>query len=47
VAIPLAGGVLVSKGIVLEPALAAVFMSISTVIVAFNAVLLRNKHMEV
>ncbi len=43
VAIPLAAGVLVSKGIVLQPALAAVFMSASTVIVAFNAVLLRNK----
>ncbi len=43
VAIPLAAGVLASKGIVLQPALAAVFMSASTVIVAFNAVLLRNK----
>ena len=43
VAIPLAAGVLASRGIVLQPALAAVFMSASTVIVAFNAVLLRNK----
>lgn len=43
VAIPLAGGVLVSQGIILEPWLAAVFMSVSTVIVAFNAVLLNNK----
>ncbi len=43
VALPLAAGVLASQGIVLQPALAAVFMSASTVIVAFNAVLLRNK----
>ncbi len=43
VAIPLAAGVLAYKGIVLQPALAAVFMSVSTVIVAFNAILLRNK----
>lgn len=40
VAIPLAAGVLAYKGIVLEPWLAAVFMSASTVIVAVNAVLL-------
>ena len=43
VAIPLAAGVLASKGIMLEPALAAGFMSISTVIVAVNALLLRKK----
>ena len=43
VAIPLAAGVLASWGIVLQPALAAVFMSFSTVIVAFNALLLRRK----
>jgi P-type Cu2+ transporter len=42
VAIPLAAGVLASKGIILQPWLAAVFMSVSTVIVAFNAVLLRR-----
>ncbi|MEK7644958.1 MAG: copper-translocating P-type ATPase [Patescibacteria group bacterium] len=44
VAIPLAAGVLASKGIILQPWLAAVFMSASTVIVAINAVLLKNKH---
>lgn len=44
VAIPLAAGVLASRGIVLEPALAAVFMSASTVIVALNAILLRRKN---
>jgi Cu2+-exporting ATPase len=44
VAIPLAAGVLAYKGIILEPWLAAVFMSVSTVIVAVNAVLLKNKH---
>ncbi len=43
VAIPLAAGVLVSSGIILQPWLAAVFMSISTVIVAINAMFLRNK----
>lgn len=42
VALPLAAGVLAYKGIILQPALAAVFMSVSTVIVAFNAVLLRK-----
>ena len=43
VAIPLAAGVLASKGIILQPWLAAVLMSVSTIIVAFNAVLLRRK----
>ena len=42
VAIPLAAGVAYSAGILLSPAVGAVFMSLSTVIVAFNAVLLRN-----
>jgi Cu2+-exporting ATPase len=37
VAIPLAAGVLAERGIVLSPALGAVFMSVSTVIVAINA----------
>lgn len=46
VAIPLAAGVLAVKGIILEPAVAAVFMSVSTVIVAFNAVLLRKKNLS-
>jgi Cu2+-exporting ATPase len=43
VAIPLAAGVLASRGIILQPALAAIFMSVSTVIVAFNAVMLRRR----
>lgn len=43
VAIPLAAGVLYSAGIVISPALGAVFMSLSTVIVAINAQLLRGK----
>ena len=42
VAIPLAAGVLVSQGIVLSPAVGAVLMSASTVIVAVNAQLLRR-----
>ncbi len=43
VAIPLAAGALAYKGIILEPWLAAIFMSASTVVVAINAVLLRNQ----
>jgi Cu2+-exporting ATPase len=43
IALPLAAGVLAFKGILLEPALAAVFMSFSTVIVAVNAMLLRRQ----
>ncbi len=43
VAIPMAAGALAFKGIFLQPALAAVLMSLSTVIVAVNAVLLRAK----
>ena len=43
VAIPLAAGVLYSSGFVLGPAIGAVFMSLSTIIVAINAQLLRRK----
>ena len=43
VAIPLAAGVLFSYGIVINPALGAVLMSLSTIIVAINAQLLRRK----
>ena len=43
VAIPLAAGVLVRYGIVLSPAIGAVLMSASTVIVALNAQLLRRE----
>jgi P-type Cu2+ transporter len=42
VAIPLAAGVLAAWGILLTPALGAVFMSASTVIVAINAQLLKR-----
>jgi len=41
-AIPLAAGVLASKGIVLSPAAGAVLMSLSTAVVAINAQLLRR-----
>ena len=41
-AIPLAAGVLYGAGTVLAPALGAVLMSVSTVVVAFNAQLLRR-----
>ncbi len=43
VAIPLAAGVLYSQGIVLAPAVGALVMSLSTVIVAINARLVKYK----
>lgn len=47
VAIPLAAGVAASAGILLNPALGALFMSLSTVIVAINAMLLRRVDLDV
>jgi Cu2+-exporting ATPase len=41
IAIPLAAGVLIGAGILITPAVGAIFMSLSTVIVAVNAKLLR------
>jgi len=43
IAIPLAAGVLYSTGFVLDPAIGAVFMSLSTIVVAINAQLLRGQ----
>jgi Cu2+-exporting ATPase len=43
VAIPLAAGVLFSAGVMISPALGAILMSLSTVIVAINAQLLKRK----
>ncbi|MDD2278482.1 MAG: HAD-IC family P-type ATPase, partial [Bacteroidales bacterium] len=43
VAIPLAAGVLYSAGILISPAMGAVLMSLSTIIVALNAQLLKRK----
>jgi Cu2+-exporting ATPase len=43
VALPLAAGVLAPVGILLSPALGALFMSVSTIIVAINAQLLRRE----
>ena len=45
VAIPLAADVLASRGIVLSPGIAAIRMSLSTVIVAINAQLLRRERL--
>jgi len=42
-AVPLAAGVLAGAGIILSPAIGAVLMSMSTVIVAFNAQLLKKQ----
>lgn len=46
IALPLAAGALAFKGILLQPAVAAIFMSISTVIVAVNAMLLARHRAE-
>jgi len=46
VALPLAAGALYAYGIILEPALAAILMSLSTVIVAINALLLRRQSLS-
>lgn len=43
VALPLAAGVLYKMGILLSPAAGAVLMSVSTIIVSFNAQLLKSK----
>jgi Cu2+-exporting ATPase len=42
VATPLAAGVLISAGVIISPAMGAVLMSISTIIVAINAQLLKR-----
>jgi Cu2+-exporting ATPase len=42
-AIPLAAGVLANSGILLSPAVGALLMSVSTIVVALNAQLLRNE----
>ena len=47
IAIPVAAGILAPWGILLSPAVGALFMSLSTVIVAVNAQLLRRTQLEV
>jgi cation transport ATPase len=42
IALPLAAGVLAPAGVVLSPAVGAVLMSLSTIVVAMNAQLLRR-----
>ena len=44
VAIPLAAGVLAGLGIVIGPALSAIIMSLSTVVCAVNARMLRRAY---
>lgn len=44
-ALPIAAGAFAVYGIMLQPAVAAIFMSLSTIIVALNAALLRRKHL--
>ena len=43
IALPLAAGVLAFQGVILQPAVAAILMSLSTVVVALNALLLRRR----
>jgi Cu2+-exporting ATPase len=45
VALPLAAGILAPIGIILSPAVGAVFMSLSTIVVAINAQLLRRNRL--
>jgi Cu2+-exporting ATPase len=45
-ALPLAAGVLAPVGILLSPAAGALLMSLSTIIVAFNAQLLRRSNLQ-
>jgi Cu2+-exporting ATPase len=47
VALPLAAGVLAPIGILLSPAVGALFMSLSTIIVAINAQLLRREKLTI
>jgi len=47
IALPLAAGVLASQGILLQPAVAAIFMSFSTIIVAANAMLLKRNKLSI
>lgn len=47
IALPVAAGVLAPWGIILSPAVGALFMSLSTVIVAINAQLLRGQDLTV
>ena len=47
VMIPLAAGVAAPWGVVVPPALGAVFMSISTIVVAINAQLLRRTNLDI
>jgi Cu2+-exporting ATPase len=46
VALPLAAGILAPVGILLTPAVGALFMSLSTIIVAINAQFLRRVRLE-
>ena len=45
-ALPVAAGVLAWAGVLLNPAIGALLMSVSTVIVALNALLLRRVHLD-
>jgi Cu2+-exporting ATPase len=46
IAVPLAAGVLAFAGVAISPAVAAILMSVSTVVVALNAQLLRRLNLD-
>ncbi|PQP22469.1 heavy metal translocating P-type ATPase [Rhodococcus opacus] len=46
IAVPLAAGVLAFAGVAISPAVAAILMSVSTIVVAFNAQLLRRLDLD-
>ncbi|MBM7460921.1 heavy metal translocating P-type ATPase [Rhodococcus coprophilus] len=46
IAVPLAGGVLAFAGVAISPAVAAILMSVSTIVVALNAQLLRRLDLD-
>jgi Cu2+-exporting ATPase len=46
VAIPLAAGILASFGVIIDPAVGAILMSLSTIIVAINSQTLRRYEPE-
>jgi Cu2+-exporting ATPase len=46
IAVPLAAGVLAFAGVAISPAVAAILMSVSTIVVALNAQLLRRLDLD-
>ena len=47
IAIPVAAGILMRWGVTLRPEYGALIMSASSIIVVFNALLLRNENLDI